>query len=90
MTIRLMFELHLLLLLLNPLMASPSTGRKVPSNKHDVCLSDYAARMPRRNDGTFLKHGGETKTWGAFSFGYFSLGKQRKVTRQEAKWVSKI
>ncbi|WP_189420149.1 hypothetical protein [Cellvibrio zantedeschiae] len=48
-------------------------------------MSDYAAWMPRRNDGYFLKRGGETKPWGAFSFGSFSLGKQRKGTRQEAK-----
>jgi hypothetical protein len=68
-----------------PLMTSPSTGRKLPSNKQDVCLSDYAAWMPRRNDGDFLKRVGKTKPWGAFSFGYFSLGTQRKVTRQRAK-----
>ncbi len=41
--------------------------------------------MARRSDSYFMKRAGETKPWGAISFGSFSLGKQRKGTRQEAK-----
>jgi hypothetical protein len=46
--------------------------------------------MSRRNDSNFLKHAGNSGEPGVFSFGYFALDKQRKVTRQEAKQTQKL
>jgi hypothetical protein len=46
--------------------------------------------MSRRNDSKFLKRAGSSGELGVFSFGYFSLDKQRKVTRQEAKQNLKL
>jgi len=54
-------------------------------NKQDVCFSDDATGMSHRNDSNFLKRAGNRNEWGVFSFGYFSLDKQRKVTRHQAK-----
>jgi hypothetical protein len=50
-----------------------------------LCFSDDATWMSHRNDNNFLKRAGNRNEWGVFSFGYFSLDKQRKVTRQQAK-----
>jgi len=55
------------------------------ASAQDVRLSDIEPWMARRNDSNFLKRAGSGNDWGVFSFGYFSLDKQRKVTRQQAK-----
>ena len=49
-----------------------------------ACLSgqsprDQARRKRREAQGS--RSAAQTKPWGALTFGYFSLGKQRKVTR---------
>ena len=62
-------------------MSSPSIGGKLVANAQEVRLSDYATWMSRRNDSNFPKRAGNTNEFGVFSFGYFSLDKQRKVTR---------
>jgi len=50
-------------------MASAQEGR----------LSDVATGMSHQNDSYFMKRRGNRNELGAFSFAYFSLGKQRKV-----------
>jgi hypothetical protein len=66
-------------------MSSPSIGGKLLANVQDVRLSDVATWMSRRNDSNFPKRAGNTNELGRLSFGYFSLAKQRKVTRQKTK-----
>jgi|GEM_PF-963501 len=66
-------------------MSYPSTARKLVKSAQDVRFSDYATWMSRRNDSNFMRSAGNRNELGVFSFGYFSLDKQRKVTRQQAK-----
>ena len=70
---------RLSILLFLPLMSSPSTGRKSLASAQDVRLSDVATWMSHRSDNYFLKRAGNGNDFGAFSFAYFYLGKQRKV-----------
>ncbi|RYY01349.1 MAG: hypothetical protein EOO53_18930 [Gammaproteobacteria bacterium] len=54
----------------------------MPENAQDVRFSDDATGMSHRNDGNLPKRAGNTNEMGRLSFGYFSLAKQRKVTRR--------
>lgn len=49
------------------------------ASAQEVRLSDVATRMSHRNDNYFMKRRGNRNELDAFSFAYFSLGKQRKV-----------
>jgi len=60
-------------------MSSPSIGREFLQNVQEVRFSDVETWMSRRNGGNYLRSAGNTNELGAFSFAYFSLGKQRKV-----------
>ena len=73
-------------------MSSPSIGGKLVANAQEVRLSDVATWMSRRNDSNFPKRAVIKNELGVFSFGYFSLDKQRKVTRQrgEKKFPNKF
>ncbi|MFO1390311.1 hypothetical protein [Cellvibrio sp.] len=48
-------------------------------------MSDDATWMSHRSDDNFLKRAGKNKAMGRLSFDSFSLAKQRKGVRQEAK-----
>ena len=58
---------------------SPSIGGEFWENKQEVCFSDDATRMSRRNDHNSPRSAGSRSKLGVVSFAYFSLDKQRKV-----------
>jgi hypothetical protein len=69
--------------------AAPSTGgfeRISPIGAMQGCIAFFAgAWMPLRKTPFKLEERREKAAWGGFSFGYFSLAAQRKVSRLPAR-----